>query len=201
MGIYGEGIATWDLRVVFDVDYLPLMALRSLKLLLPLFNAMLSSSSSKSSGRAIIKYGLWIPELLSDSPSVSEMQIRGALGLFPSSKWNLSISSSSDKRDEATPSTGIVTASRGAYRSRSVTGGGFCSAGRKTGGRSLWANGLETSIRANGLETSIQANLELPALIAWPTSWKVRGKGSQSKIRGAARNCPSSLTNISNLKR
>ena len=192
MGIYGEGIATWDLRVVFDVDYLPLMALRSLKLLLPLFNAMLSSSSSKSSGRAIIKYGLWIPELLSDSPSVSEMQIRGALGLFPSSKWNLSISSSSDKRDEATPSTGIVTASRGAYRSRSVTGGGFCSAGRKTGGRSL---------RANGLETSIQANLELPALIAWPTSWKVRGKGSQSKIRGAARNCPSSLTNISNLKR
>ena len=58
MGIYGEGIATWDLRVVFDVDYLPLMALRSLKLLLPLFNAMLSSSSSKSSGRAIIKYGL-----------------------------------------------------------------------------------------------------------------------------------------------
>ena len=57
MGIYGEGIATWDLKVVFDVDSLPLMAMRSLKLLLPLFNAMLSSSSSKSSGRAIIKYG------------------------------------------------------------------------------------------------------------------------------------------------
>ena len=57
MGIRGGG-ATWDLRVVFYVDFLPLTAMRSLKLLLPLFNAMLSSSSSKSSGRAIIKYRL-----------------------------------------------------------------------------------------------------------------------------------------------
>ena len=58
MGIYGGGRATWDLGVVFYVDSLPLTTMRSIKILLPLFNAMLSSSSFESTGRAIIKYGL-----------------------------------------------------------------------------------------------------------------------------------------------
>ena len=42
---------------------------------------------------------------------------------------------------------------------------------------------------------------EDPALMAWPTSWKVQDRGSQSKIKGAARNCSSSLTNIFDVKR
>ena len=54
----GGGGATWDVRAIFDVDSLPLAARRSLKLLLPLFNAILSSSSSESSGHANIKYRL-----------------------------------------------------------------------------------------------------------------------------------------------
>ena len=38
MGIYGgKGGLTWDLGVVFDVDSLPLAAMRSLKLLLLLY--------------------------------------------------------------------------------------------------------------------------------------------------------------------
>ena len=58
MGIYGGGRGTWDLRVAFDIDSLPLTAMSSLKLLLPLFTAMLSSSSSESFGRMIIKFGM-----------------------------------------------------------------------------------------------------------------------------------------------
>ena len=58
MGICGGGGVTWDLGVVFDVDSLPLAAIRSFKLLLPLFNAILSSSLSESSRRVSIKYGL-----------------------------------------------------------------------------------------------------------------------------------------------
>ena len=90
MGICGGGGgATWVWGAVFDVDSLPLASMRSLKLLLPLFNAILPSSSSESSRHASIKYGLWTPELLSNSPSASEMQIRGAFGLFSSSKMKL----------------------------------------------------------------------------------------------------------------
>ena len=171
MGICGGGGATWDLGVVFDVNSLPLAAMRFLKLLLPLFNTILSSSSSKSFGRASIKYRLWILELLSDSLSASKMQIKGALGLFSSSKWNLSISSSSDRQDEATPFTSIAAASIWAYRSKIATSRGFCSTGRGTRRRSLRA-------KNPGLKTSIRANLELPAIVAWPTSWKVWDRGS-----------------------
>ena len=50
----GRGGATWDLGAVFDVDSLPLAAMRSFKLFLPLFNAILSSSSEEElSGQAI----------------------------------------------------------------------------------------------------------------------------------------------------
>ena len=55
VGIYGGEGGTWDLGAAFDVDSLPLAAMSSLKLLLPLFSAMLSSSSLESSGRAITK--------------------------------------------------------------------------------------------------------------------------------------------------
>ena len=54
----GGGGANWDVGAIFYVDSLPLVARRSLKLLLFLFNAILSSPSSESSGRASIKYGL-----------------------------------------------------------------------------------------------------------------------------------------------
>ena len=40
-----------------------------------------------------------------------------------------------------------------------------------TRGRSLRAKNPD-------FETSIRANIELPALMAWPTSWKVRDRGS-----------------------
>ena len=86
VGIYGCGRGTWDLGAAFDVDSLPLVTMSSLKLLLPLFSAMLSSSSSESSGWVITKIGVWIPEFLSDSPSESEMLIKGAFRLFSSSK-------------------------------------------------------------------------------------------------------------------
>ena len=63
MGIYGgrrgrlEG--TWDIEAGFDVDSLPLEAISSLKLLLPLFIAILSSSSSKELfRRAITRIGV-----------------------------------------------------------------------------------------------------------------------------------------------
>ena len=159
----GGGGATRDLGVVFDVDFSPLAAMRSLKLLLPLFNAIFSSSTSESFGLTSIKYGLWIPELLFDSPSMSEIQIRGALEIFSSLKWNLSISSSSDRRDEENPSTSITATSGVACGSGSATGRGFCRTGCGTGGRSLQA-------KNPGLETSIRANLEFMAVIAWPTS-------------------------------
>ena len=47
----------------------------------------------------------------------------------------------------------------------------FGRTGRETGGRSLRA-------KNPSFETSVQANLELLALMAWPTSWKVRDRGS-----------------------
>ena len=63
VGIYGgrrgrlEG--TWDIEAGFDVDSLPLEAISSLKLLLPLFIAILSSSSSKELfRRAITRIGV-----------------------------------------------------------------------------------------------------------------------------------------------
>ena len=155
---------TWDLGAAFDVDSLPLEAISSLKLLLPLFNAILPFSSSEElSGRAITRIGVSTPEFLSDSPSASEMLIRGAFRLFYSSKWNLSFSSSNDKRDEVISFSGITAASGRICGSGSAVGGRFCGIGNTTGGRSLGA-------KNPGLETSIRANLELPAFIAWPTS-------------------------------
>ena len=116
MGIYRGGggrlKGTWDLGVAFDVDSLPLKSKSSIKLLLPLFIDMLSSSSSEElSGRAITRIGVRTPEFLSDSPSASKMLIRGALKLFSCSKWNLSITSSNDKREEAISSSSIATTS------------------------------------------------------------------------------------------
>ena len=47
VGIYGGERGTWDSGVAFDVDFLPLAAMSSFKLLLPLFSTILSSSSSE----------------------------------------------------------------------------------------------------------------------------------------------------------
>ena len=76
------------------------------------------------------------------------MLIRGAFGLFYSSKWNLSFSSSNDKRDEVISSSGIAAALGRICGSGSAVGGRFCGTGSTTGGRSLQAKnpGLETSI-------------------------------------------------------
>ena len=52
-------MGTWDLAASCEVDTLPLEAISSLKLLLPLFSTILSSSSSEElSGRAITKRGV-----------------------------------------------------------------------------------------------------------------------------------------------
>ena len=104
----------------------------------------------------------------------------GLVGTSPSSlkrKWSISAS-----RDEWVESI----SSLGAWRTRWV--GGW------TGGKSLRA-------KNPSLETSIRANLEFPALIAWPTSWKIQDNGLYSKMRWATRNCPFSLTKISDLRR
>ena len=63
MGIYGGGggrlEGTWDLRAAFNVDSLALEAISSLKLLLPLFSTILSSSLSKElSGWVITTIGV-----------------------------------------------------------------------------------------------------------------------------------------------
>ena len=129
MGTYGgEGgrlEGTWDLGAAFDVDSLPLAAMSSLRLLLPLFKPILSSSSSeKLSGQAIKRIGVRTPKFLSDSPSAFEMLIKGALRLFSSSKWNLSISSSNERRDEAIFSLGNVATSGRFCGSDCVASGG-----------------------------------------------------------------------------
>ena len=73
------------------------------------------------------------------------------------------ISSSNDKRDEAISSSSIAAALGRICESGSAADGRFCGTGNTTEGRSLRAKNLS-------LETSIRANLELQALIAWPTS-------------------------------
>ena len=62
------------------------------------------------------------------------MLIRGALGLFSSSKLNLSISSSNDKRDEAISSAGIAAASGRVCGSGSAACGRSCGTGSVTEG-------------------------------------------------------------------
>ena len=138
-----------------------------LRLLLPLFKAILSSSSLKEySESAITRMGVRTPKFLSDSPSASERLIKGAPRLFSSSKWNLSISSSNERQDEAISSLRNAAASGRFCGSSCVVGGRFCGIGKMTRGRSLPA-------KNPSLETSIRANLELPTFIAWPTSWKM----------------------------
>ena len=57
--IYGGGGGIWDLGATFDVDSLPLVTMSSHKLLLPLFSAILSSSSLEElSGPTITKIGV-----------------------------------------------------------------------------------------------------------------------------------------------
>ena len=134
---------TEDLGAAFDVDSLPLVAMSSLRLLLPLSKAILSFSSSEElSGGAIARIGVRTPEFLSDSPSASEMFIKGALGLFSSLKLNFSISSSNDRRDEAISSFGNAVALGRFHGSGCAIGGRFCEIRKATGGRSLRAKNL-----------------------------------------------------------
>jgi len=66
----------------FEVDPLPRATISSLKLLLPLFEAMLSSSSlEESSGQAIIRGEVQMAEFLFGSSTTFERSIRGDFGL------------------------------------------------------------------------------------------------------------------------
>ena len=100
---------------------------------------------------------------------------------FSSLSQNWSISSSSDKREEAVFSLGAAALGRARWR------------GSSTGGRSFWA-------RKPGIETSILHSRRSPALMALPTSWKASDSGSKSRMRWTALNCPSSLINTSDLR-
>ena len=76
------------------------------------------------------------------------MVTKGTPGFSSSSKRNLSIFSSSDRRHEAISSSGAAAAS-----------GKICGSGSATSGRSSQAKKF-------GRETSIRANLGSPTLIA-----------------------------------
>ena len=170
----GEGgrlEGSWDLGGAFEVDPLPLVAMSSLRLLLPLFKAMSSSPSSEElSGQAITKTEMRTSKFLFDSPTASKRLIKGAFGLI-SSKQNSSISSSNERQDEVISSLGNASTSTRFCGGGYVASGRICGIGKATEGRSLRA-------KNPSLEASIRANLELLALIAWPMSWKVRDRGS-----------------------
>ena len=175
---------TWGLGTSFEVDPLFLAAMRSLRPLFPRVNAISSSFSSKVlSGRVITRIGAWTPKCLSGSSLASKMWTTWALWVSYSSKWNLSISFLSDKREEAIFSLGAVVAS-----------GRTRWSGSTIDGKSFWA-------RKFGIDTLIRASHGSPTLMAWPISWYISQISSKSKIKWTAHNWLSSLTKISDLSK
>ena len=138
------------------------------------------SSSKLGFTRATISLGEWATECLSNSSSKSGSWIIGSTRSFLSSKWNWSISTLSDKCEEAVSSLGTAASGRMRWR------------GSSTRRRSSRARKL-------GSDTSIWASRRSPALIALPTSWNASEMGTKSKIRLKARNYLSSLTKILDL--
>ena len=146
------------------------------------FISISSSSLELGSTQATMSLGEWAAECLSNSSSESGSWIIGSARSFLSfSKWNWSISTSSDRRKEAVSFLGTTTS------------GKTCWKGSSTGGRSSQARKL-------GSDTSILASQGSPTLIVLPTSWNASKRGTKSKIGWMAHNCLSSLTKISDLR-
>ena len=186
-------VGTWVLGASLEVDPLFLLASRPFKPIL-YFRSMPSSSSSELFVTwVIINFRGRAAESLSDLVSES----KSCTGLFRTlsslSKWNLSISLSSDEREDAISSS-VAVAWSGTYCNGTASSRGFCRIGSTTGGRSSRA-------RKSGLDTSILASRGSPALMVCLTSWNIFEIGSNTRIRWTARSCLSSLTNISNLSR
>ena len=149
----GRVRGTLDLGTSCEVVPLFLQAIRFLRLLFSQFNVIASSSSLEVLSRwTTIRAGKWTLKCLSASSLAFEMLTMGASWISPSLKWNLSISSSSDRWEKETSFLYSVTASGKTYWSGNITGG-----------RSLRAKNPD-------LETSMRFNLGSPALIAWPAS-------------------------------
>ena len=150
---------TWVLGTSLEVDPLFLLASKPFKLVLCFKSIPPSSSSELVSTRATINLREWVVENLSKSA----LEFESSTGLFGTSRsswrWNWLISASRDKGVEAISSLGAATS------------WGMHWMGSSTGGSSLRA-------KNSGLEMSMRANLESPALIAWPTSWNMRDRGS-----------------------
>ena len=122
------------------------------------------------------------PEILLNYSSGTDMWITGSpSSSLSSSSWNWSISSSSDRREEAVSSLRAIVL-----------------------GRVRWEGSLTgtTSSRARnpGTEMSILWSRGSPALIMLPTSWKLSYNGSKSSMRWTALSYLSSLTNTSDLR-
>ena len=148
-----------------EVDPSFLLASRPFRQVL-CFRSMPSSSSSKLfvtwvtisfKGRAV------------ESQSNLVSKSKSCTGLFEtpssSSKWNLSISSSRDKQEDAISSS-AATAWNGTCCNGTTSSGGFCWISSTTRGRSSRA-------RKSGLDISILASRGSPALMACPTSWNI----------------------------
>ena len=139
------------------------------------------SSSKLGFMRAIISLGEWAMKCFSNSSSESRSWIIGSTRSFlSSSKWNWSISTLSDRCEEAVSSLGTAASGRMRWR------------GSSTRRRSSRA-------RKPGSDTSIWASRRSPALITLPTSWNASEMGTKSKIRLTACNYLSSLTKILDL--
>ena len=176
-----------------EVDHLFLLASKPFKLVL-YFRFMPSSSSSELFVTwVIISFRGRAAESLSDS--VSESKTCTCLSETPSSssKWNLSISLSRDKQENAISSLAAAAWS-GTCCNGTASTGGFYRIGSTTGGRS-------SRVRKSGLDMSILASRGSPALMACPTSWNIFEIGSNTRIRWMACSCLYSLTNISILSK
>ena len=113
---------TWDLGIFLDLDPLFLPAIRSLKPFL-WFRAISSSSSSELlSGRVTMRTGVQTLESLSTSSLASDIGMTWAPCSSSSSRWNCSISSSSDRRDEAVSSLGAAASGRAQWRGSLTSG-------------------------------------------------------------------------------
>ena len=142
----------------------------------------MSSSSELLSTWASMSLGEQATEDLSSSYSESGSWIIGPpCSSLSSSSRNWSILASSDKREEVVFSFGAAT-SQGEWWKGSSTS--------------------TTSSRARnlGIEMSILRRQGSPALIAWPTSWKLFDNGLKSRMRWTALSCLSLLTNTLDLR-
>ena len=182
------GAVFWEL--LWNFPPLFLLASRPLRPGLFFWSICSSSSSDSESTWVIINYLGWTEDMLTDLVSESDMSTSFSDGFTSSTKWNWSISSSKDSREDAISSSAATGASRGTCYKGIMSWGGICWTGSLMGGRFSRA-------KKSGLDTSIRCILGSPTLMAWPISWMTFEMGSKSKIRWTARSWRSALTNIS----